>query len=302
MIILSIITKLHPLLLKYSSPPLKNILSAPTALLFSLFRENEEIAEWTITIGEGYMKRINSIIQVLYIVAFTGVTYSSIIQETDSLLSLGGIHHTGEALKLIEKGVAGSPGDFELHWKAASVCRDYAAALRQGGDIEWEKKSARLGKKGMVYAEKAMAIAPDSVEGYFYYGVNVGVYADGVSVLTALKEGLKGKTQSNLEKAYQINRRYKDGGPAFALGRFWAVVPWPFQDRKKALKYYREYQKLNHDNAYWEERSLNLAEFLADRGKEHRTEARELLKKVTAGPNKYLAERAQALLEKISGK
>lgn len=246
------------------------------------------------------MKSINTALQAFCMVVLTGVTYSGSIEQTDSLLSLGGIHHTGEALKLIEKAVTASPGDFELHWKAASVCRDYAAALRQGGDKEWEKKSARLGKKGMEYAEKAMAIAPDSVQGYFYYAVNVGIYADGVSVVTALKEGLKGKTQSNLEKAYQINRKYKDGGPAFALGRFWAVVPWPFQDKKKALMYYREYQKLNHDNAYWEERSLNLAEFLADLGKEHRTETQELLKKVAAGTNKNLAKRAQALLEKMS--
>jgi len=54
---------------------------------------------------------------------------------------------------------------------------------------------------------------------------------------------LKDKTQQSFEKTYAINKMYKDGGPMLSLGRFWAVLPWPLRDRKKALTYYREYQQ-----------------------------------------------------------
>ena len=71
----------------------------------------------------------------------------------------------------------------------------------------------------------------------------MGVYSDGVSILTALGEGLKDKTQNSFEKTYDIDKMYKEGGPMLSLGRFWAVLPWPMRDRKKSLKYYREYQE-----------------------------------------------------------
>jgi hypothetical protein len=229
-------------------------------------------------------------------------SFAGILQEVDSLSAVGDIKSCEQALILLENECARSPESFDVHWRAARACRDYAAAIRYRGEKDWEKNSSRFGKKGMAYAEKAIALAPEKVEGHFYFAINVGIYADGVSILTALKEGLKGKTQNNLEKAYQIDKDYKDGGPAFALGRFWAVVPWPYQDKKKAMKYYREYQTYNKNNAYWEERTLDIAEFLIDDGKEYWPEARALLKKVTAGKNSYLAAQAMRLIDKIDGK
>jgi hypothetical protein len=248
------------------------------------------------------MKIITGAIETCLFFIMTASSFAGILEEADSLSAIGDMKSCEQALTLLENEITRSPGSFDCYWRAARVYRDYAAAIRYSGDKEWEKKSCRLGKKGMAYAEKAIALAPEKVEGYFYFAVNVGIYADGVSILTALKEGLKGKTQNNLEKAYQIDKDYKDGGPAFALGRFWAVVPWPYQDKKKAMKYYREYQTYNKTNAYWEERTLDLAEFLIDAGKEYHTEARALLRKVAAGKNSYLAAQATGLIDKIDGK
>ena len=52
----------------------------------------------------------------------------------------------------------------------------------------------------MHYAERAIDLNKKGVQGYFYYGLCVGSYSDGVSILTALREGLKGKTQRALKK------------------------------------------------------------------------------------------------------
>jgi hypothetical protein len=38
----------------------------------------------------------------------------------------------------------------------------------------------------MKYAQKAGELDPAKPEGYYYYGLNVGIYSDGVSIFTAL--------------------------------------------------------------------------------------------------------------------
>ncbi len=63
-----------------------------------------------------------------------------------------------------------------------------------------------------------------------------------MSIFTALKEGLKDKTQTSFETAYGIDKNFNKGGPILSLGRFWAVLPWPLKDKKKSLEYYREFQ------------------------------------------------------------
>ena len=76
----------------------------------------------------------------------------------------------------------------------------------------------------------------------------MGIYADAVSILTALKEGLKDKTQDNLEKAYALDKTFEKGAPIYGLGRYWQLVPWPFMDKDKAMELYREFQKTEFYN------------------------------------------------------
>jgi hypothetical protein len=105
--------------------------------------------------------------------------------------------------------------------------------------VDWEKDCAENGKTGMLYAQKAIDLQPDKPDGYYYVGVNVGNYSDGVSIVTALAEGLKDKTQGSFEKAYAIDKSYMQGRPILSLGRFWSVLPWPLRDRPKGLDYFR---------------------------------------------------------------
>jgi hypothetical protein len=124
----------------------------------------------------------------------------------------------------------------------------------------------------------------------------VGIYSDGVSILTALAEGLKNKTQNGFEKAYEMDKMYDEAGPILALGRFWAVVPWPFKNKKKALKFYREYQKTPYF-AEKDEGKIYLAELLLDlRGKENKAEAKALLEEVAQSDEKYFRDWAKRLL------
>jgi tetratricopeptide (TPR) repeat protein len=97
----------------------------------------------------------------------------------------------------------------------------------------------------MKYGEIAFKLSPAGIEGWYWYGLCVGTYSDCVSIVKALTEGLKGKTQMGFENAYKFDKTYNDGGPILSLGRFWQVLPGiAGQDRKKAEQLFGEYISL----------------------------------------------------------
>ena len=146
----------------------------------------------------------------------------------------------------------------------------------------------------MKYGDKAIELNPKGVEGHYYYGLNVGIYSDGVSIITALRKGLNGKTQSSFEKAYEIEKTYDNSGPTIAVGRFWFVLPWPLNDKKKSLKFLRESQKTAPNSISGQ---LYLGEALLDRDKEgDKAEAKALLQKVAQCDIKYFRDWAKRLL------
>ena len=147
--------------------------------------------------------------------------------------------------------------------------------------------------------KKPSSLDPNKPDGHYYYGLNVGIYSDGVSIFTALAEGLKDKTQTSFEKTYEIDKMYKEAGPMLSLGRFWAVLPWPMRDRKKSLQYYREYQATQYfaDNL---EAHFYIGEVLYQiGGDENKAEAKGLLEKAAKSEDPFFRDKAKELLTKI---
>jgi hypothetical protein len=222
---------------------------------------------------------------------------NDLLKQADALYEKGDLDGYGEAADLYLKALEANPDDYELNWKCARAHREYGDEAQEKDVKDWKKICARFGKEGMKYAQRAIELAPDRVEGQYYYGLSVGIYADGVSILTAIAEGLKGKTQKGFEKAYELDKHYNDAGPILSLARFWAVLPWPMKDKKKSLAYYREYQKTEHFEGN-EEAYIFLAELLMDMGgKENKTEARILLEKAAKSENSYFKDWAIRLLK-----
>ncbi|MEJ2730741.1 MAG: hypothetical protein P8185_19945 [Deltaproteobacteria bacterium] len=163
----------------------------------------------------------------------------------------------------------------------------------------WKDICAQYGKAGMQYAQKAIDLKPERPDGHYYYGLNVGIYSDGVSIFTALKEGLKDKTQQSFEKTYEINKMYNEGGPMLSLGRFWAVLPWPLRDRKKSLAYYREYQQTQYF-ASNTEAQLFLAELLIQMGGDkNKAEAKGYVEQALESKDPYFKDWAKQLQAKL---
>jgi tetratricopeptide (TPR) repeat protein len=221
------------------------------------------------------------------------------LAEADKIFDQGGIENYKKSIELYVKAVDQQPDDYEAAWKCARAHRAYADEAKKKGVEGWKEICAQYGKAGMQYAQKAIELKPERPDGHYYYGLSVGIYSDGVSIFTALAEGLKDKTQQSFEKTYEINKMYKDGGPMLSLGRFWAVLPWPLRDRKKSLAYYREYQETQYF-ATNTEAQLFLAELLIQMGgDENKNEAKGYVEDGLKSDDPYFADWAKQMQAKL---
>lgn len=117
------------------------------------------------------------------------------------------------------------------------------AVIRELDNLE--KICVTYGKQGMKMAQEAIKLNPVGVEGHFYYAVNVGGYAKGASIWAILSEGLKGKAQKHLKKAYQIDKGYNQFVLVMHMGLYYEILPWfSGQDKDKAIEFYREALRL----------------------------------------------------------
>ncbi len=218
--------------------------------------------------------------------------------QSQERLNKKGLENCKKALDLCIKALKKDPDNFKANWMAAKVCWLYGMYAHELYLADWKGACRLYGEKGMTYAEKAIALKKKRVEGYFWYGMNVGIYSDSVSIITALIEGLKGKVQNSFETAYKYDKYFDHGGPIAALGRFWAILPWPFKDKDLAMKYYREYQKTEFFGIpYTVQVHVYFAELLMDNQKT-RKEAKALLEAVPEiSKNQYWNDQARALLD-----
>ena len=247
------------------------------------------------------MKRLipAALIAAFLLIFPMGVAAVDYLAEADKIFDQGGLENYKKSIDLYVKAVEQHPDDYEAAWKCARAHREYADKAKKKGIKGWEDICAKYGKAGMQYAQKAIELKPERPDGHYYYGLNVGIYSDGVSIFTALKEGLKDKTQKSFEKTYEINKMYKDGGPMLSLGRFWAVLPWPLRDRKKSLAYYREYQETKFF-ATNTEAQLFLAELLIQiGGEENETEAKPYVENGLKSDDPYFSFWAKQLQAKL---
>ncbi|MCD6270440.1 hypothetical protein J7J23_01520 [bacterium] len=219
------------------------------------------------------------------------------LAKADALFNKGGIENIKNSIPLYVQAAKENPNSYEANWKCARAYREYADRYHKKGLEGWKGVCAKYGKIGMSYGEKAIAINPDGVEGNFFYGACVGIYSDGVSVLTALREGLKGKTQKAFEKAYKANKNYEDGAPMIALGRFWSVLPWPLRNRGLAVKYLLENINAFPKGKHIAETEVYLGEVLVDMNKD--SKAKVFLKKAANSSDSYYSKEAKRILKKI---
>ena len=128
--------------------------------------------------------------------------------DSEAFSEKGNLEQYKNEIDLFLKALDETPKDYEAQWKCARAYRDYGKEAKQENIPGWKNICAHCGKEGMKWAQKAMDQEPGKPEGYYYFGLNAGIYSDGVSKFIAFKEGLKSKVQHSFEKVYEVDKLY----------------------------------------------------------------------------------------------
>jgi len=169
-----------------------------------------------------------------------------------------------EARVALEEAARQDPADYRVLWREAR----HQVWLAEDPAITDEAKS-KLGKRAWDLAEKAAAVNPAGVEGWFYAAAGMGNYSLGIGILSALGQGIEGKFKDRLSRAERLDPRFLEGGIAVAWGRFWFKLPWPKHDAGKCRAALTAALAENPENV---RARVYLAELEADQG--HREAAR----------------------------
>lgn len=197
--------------------------------------------------------------------------------------------------------------DLEAAGKAAPD--DYGVLWRRARLLFWladdpagsKAEKSRLGKECWEIADRATALRPDGVEGWFYASAGAGNYSLGIGILSALTQGLEGKYKERLSRAEALDPGFEDGAIPTSWGRFWYELPWPKYSFRKSEK---AFQKALETNP----RNVRALVYLAElyRKEDQDDDARKLLERALAlEPGAYdapeerrMRARAQELLSR----
>jgi len=242
------------------------------------------------------MKNINSLLIILLILLLfpTFNLASDYLAQADAIYEKDNLDSVIESIPLYRREVEENPDSYEANWKMARALREYADLSMQAEVEDWKDICEDYGKEGLVYAEIAIDLNPDGVEGHYFYGLSAGTYSDGISILKAIRKGLRKKTEEAFETAYEIDKMYDDAGPILALGRMWHQLPWPYRKRKTSESYFEEYFQNFPNNP---QGLVYYAELLLDRDKDEKAE--ELLLQASQSDHPYFRKKAKELLEKL---
>jgi tetratricopeptide (TPR) repeat protein len=179
------------------------------------------------------------------------------------------VEQVADAAELLEQAARTLRDDFNAQWRAAEAL----AFLAENEAQPKARKTAAA--HGAVLARRAKELAPERVEGYYWYAINVGLRADVDRVF-----GLKAvsEMETALKKAIELDERHDMAGPLRVLGILHLRTPGPPVSIGSARKGLRLLQRAVADFPQYPENYLYLAEAL--RENKRIDEAKEALAKV----------------------
>src|SRR3954467_3270776 len=156
----------------------------------------------------------------------------SLAQRWDELWAHRETADAQNALARMAKAeLAKDPNSFDGNWRRAALLVWQADGAADGSELK-----AQLGKLAWEAADKAVASRPDDVRGQYFGGTGIGLYSEGVGILTALSQGLEGKFRDRIQAALKIDKDFLDGAPQVVWGRYFFKLPWPKRDVGEATK------------------------------------------------------------------
>ncbi|MFL5371493.1 MAG: hypothetical protein ACJ79W_26455 [Myxococcales bacterium] len=199
----------------------------------------------------------------------------SLAQRWDELWAHRETADAQNALARMAKGeLAKDPNSFDGNWRRAALLVWQADGAADGSELK-----AQLGKLAWEAGDKAVAAKPDDVRGHYFAGTGLGLYSEGVGILTALSQGLEGKFRDRIQGALKIDKDFLNGGPQVVWGRYFYKLPWPKRDVRESVRVLSAAVEQHPKNL---RAKLYLADSLADDGKG--AEAKKVVQQILDAP------------------
>jgi hypothetical protein len=177
-----------------------------------------------------------------------------------------------EAHDLAAAAVTAAPSDYGALWRASRL-----RFTESDQPSRSEDERSRLGKDAYDLAQRAIAINPNDVAGYYWAALGIGSYAEGMGVLRALANGIEGKFTRPLERATSLDVSYDHGSIPVIWAAYYLELPWPKRDRAKAAEELKLALRINPANL---RARLYQARIAADEGRP--AEAKALLAQISS--------------------
>jgi tetratricopeptide (TPR) repeat protein len=141
-----------------------------------------------------------------------------LISQADKLYSeMKDMETAQEALAKYRLALNEAENKYEAYWKISRI------HYYIGSRTESKKDKKIIFSQGIYYAKKAIEQEPEKPDGYYWLGVNYGVYGEARGVMKSLF--LVDDIKKAMNKVIELNREYEDGGPDRVLGRVYFKVP-----------------------------------------------------------------------------
>lgn len=174
-------------------------------------------------------------------------TAAELIKYGDDAMAKENAVDVQNALVAYDRAHTLDPKNYEAAWKASRASAWLADDL-----YDDKTKRAHYSGVGRDYGKAATDLKPDGVEGWYYYGINTGLWATTETVGAKLDAP---KMRDAEKKAAQLDPKFAHGGAYRALGALYThAPPWPasFGDSgtgvdymKKALQVAPDYPQNN---------------------------------------------------------
>ena len=161
------------------------------------------------------------ILLLLFLFCFINISGSDIcklIEDGDNLYEQrADVERALLAMRKYVRVLALHPDNFDALWKVSRTAHYLV------DEISDKAKKRKIVELGIRKAKKAIKIAPERVEGYFWLGVN---YAKEGQVKGILKSLFRiSPIKKNMRKVIDIDKTYEGGGAYLVLGRVYSQVP-----------------------------------------------------------------------------
>jgi tetratricopeptide (TPR) repeat protein len=195
---------------------------------------------------------------------------------------------------MVLSGARGGANLYEVQWRLAR------AMFFLGQQTESAPEKLQLHSSAMDAGVRAVALNPERVEGHFWAGVNLALYAESARAPRGIRAILRAR--SELKRAVEIAENYHGAGPLRVLARLEHRAPRLLGgNRKRSREYFDRAMAIARNKVTL----LYAAELALDEGEQDR--AAGLLEEIIASPsepewefeNSRDRETARSLLERI---